>query len=658
MTRAFGWRDPSTLGRMHYAASRVSEGAREALPVAVRNANVPTDVYDQGSVGSCFPAGTPISMADGSERPIDQVAVGNIVIDHKGTPSRVSNVFERDYTGDVYTIRAKGWKYPLSATSEHPIAVFPNVSRRAKFGEFKAGELEWTAVKDVKIGDFVLMPSGIKTDVDASSNIDVMQHVTIDVVPDPSGHRFRVCRGAREKTIPMRVALDEKFARLIGFFLAEGSYRKSPKGEYSGITFTFHRKEDEYHRYVRDALNDIFGVDAYIEYPAKRLTCASVRCDNTTLANFFHAFCGEHAFYKFVNPVFFTAPIPIALEVIRGWLFGDGTQGQVRVKSIHNGVARKAVMVEGMTSSLELHRGMFRLSLRCGMKPGAYIANQSIHQNAPPRPLLFSSTDVLTLFPESAAEIAAAGLTPTRFTLFKRHELGFLCRVEANVVSHGSAMRVYNLEVEGEHTYVANAIAVHNCTSQALALAVRITQARCGYVDEAPSRADIYWRTRASEGTTERDAGAMIADGVEALRRGWMPESAWPHEPTWGARWTTRPPALAEDAPRVVNAEALAITVDDIAWSLASGEVVVCGFRITKQWEELTGDTIGEVDGPSIAGHAVALIGYSRDRNAVRVRNSWSKSHGDGGEFWLDFDWLRLGVCGEAFAIRAVRRAP
>lgn len=198
---------------------------------------------------------------------------------------------------------------------------------------------------------------------------------------------------------------------------------------------------------------------------------------------------------------------------------------------------------------------------------------------------------------------------------------------------------------------------VGSCTSEALALAVRIAQARCGYVDEAPSRADIYWRTRALEGTTERDAGAMIADGVEALRRGWMPESAWPHEPTWGARWTTQPPPLAEDAPRVVNAEALAIDVTSLFWECASGHCPVIGLRIEKSWETLSGDTLPDPTGDSIGGHAVAVVGADNSRQCFRIRNSWGAWNGSP-EVWLPFAWIRLGVCGEAFAIRAVRRAP
>ena len=205
-------------------------------------------------------------------------------------------------------------------------------------------------------------------------------------------------------------------------------------------------------------------------------------------------------------------------------------------------------------------------------------------------------------------------------------------------------------------TDVYNQGSVGSCVSQALACATRIVLARDGYANDQPSRPDIYFRGRKREGTTGVDAGLLVADGVDALRDGWMNESKWPHEETWGAKWTNEPPALHADAPRVVSAEALAITVEDIAWEIASGHPVVIGLLITEAWESLSGDTLPDVEGQAIGGHAVCVVGYDSGTECFRIRNSWG-FWGDAGEVWLPWDWVRLGVCGEAFAIRAVRCA-
>ena len=199
--------------------------------------------------------------------------------------------------------------------------------------------------------------------------------------------------------------------------------------------------------------------------------------------------------------------------------------------------------------------------------------------------------------------------------------------------------------------------AVGSCTAQALACAVETVAQRCLYAPERPSRRDLYYRERALEGTVREDAGAILADGITALSRGWLPESRWPHSTVWGPEWTTAPPALPVDAPRVVNAEALPIDPSDVLWEIATGHPVVVGLEVTDAWETLTGDTLPDPEGTSIGGHAVCLVGYDRGLGCVRVRNSWGASWGNGGEAWLPFSWLSLGVCGEAHAVRAIRRA-
>lgn len=199
--------------------------------------------------------------------------------------------------------------------------------------------------------------------------------------------------------------------------------------------------------------------------------------------------------------------------------------------------------------------------------------------------------------------------------------------------------------------------AVGSCTAQALAAAVEILAPRVGYAAERPSRRDLYYRERVVEGTMLEDAGAILADGVQALRAGWIPEHRWPHTTWWDSSWcATPPPVDPYTAPRLINAEPLAISVDDIAWELACGHPVVVGLRVTEAWEHLDGDTLPPPEGDSIGGHAVCLVGYDVARAAFRVRNSWGTSWRDGGYAWLPFEWIRLGVCGEAFSLRAIRR--
>lgn len=195
---------------------------------------------------------------------------------------------------------------------------------------------------------------------------------------------------------------------------------------------------------------------------------------------------------------------------------------------------------------------------------------------------------------------------------------------------------------------------VGSCTAQALAGAVETLHARLGYPAERPDRVALYHREREAIGLPAEDSGAILADGLAALRRGYEPERA--HPVTWGPAWTAAPPALAPDAPRVVSAEPLAIDVATVCWELASGHPVAVGLSITSAWFACAGE-LPEPAGASVGGHAVLLVGYDLSRRAFCVRNSWGTSWGEGGYAWLPFAWLSLPWCGEAQSLRAVRRA-
>lgn len=200
--------------------------------------------------------------------------------------------------------------------------------------------------------------------------------------------------------------------------------------------------------------------------------------------------------------------------------------------------------------------------------------------------------------------------------------------------------------------------AVGSCTAQALVGACEILAHRAGYAPERPSRRALYWRERSVEGSVAEDAGAILADGVEALRVGWIDEARWPHATAWDASWIAAPPPPGEFSPRLINAEALVIDARDVAWEIACGHPVAVGLRVTRAWEDLDGDTLPGPEGDSIGGHAVTLVGFDRgERRSFLVRNSWGSAWGDGGYAWLPFSWISLGVCGEAFSLRAIRRA-
>lgn len=105
----------------------------------------------------CFPAGTLITMADGSQKPIETVAPGECVRTHMGRPRKVVTAMTHRYTGKMYTFTISATpnipEHTITATQEHPILVYVDLNTiidRAETG------FDWVAAQNIKLGDHVI----------------------------------------------------------------------------------------------------------------------------------------------------------------------------------------------------------------------------------------------------------------------------------------------------------------------------------------------------------------------------------------------------------------------------------------------------------------------------------------------------------------------
>jgi hypothetical protein len=102
---------------------------------------------DSVSMG-CFVPGTLVTLADGTQKSIESIVVGDEVLTHTGKTQPVTYIMEREYDGTVYELGVPGQGInPFVATEEHPIWI-----RR---GDNAPG---WVEIKDVVVGDFVYTP--------------------------------------------------------------------------------------------------------------------------------------------------------------------------------------------------------------------------------------------------------------------------------------------------------------------------------------------------------------------------------------------------------------------------------------------------------------------------------------------------------------------
>lgn len=166
-------------------------------------------IWDQGNIGSCFPAGTLIRLADGAEKPIEEMRLLDRVVTAEGNVGDVQAALVRWHDEDLVRIRTWGHNH-LRLTAEHPV-----LTRR---GYVPAGELQHTDY--IKIVGW--MPDR------AAAGLATAPHVRVREQRLKVGWReYNSVRGGAERRfvheLPEKVTLTSGFGRLVGLFLAEGS---------------------------------------------------------------------------------------------------------------------------------------------------------------------------------------------------------------------------------------------------------------------------------------------------------------------------------------------------------------------------------------------------------------------------------------------------
>jgi len=258
-----------------------------------------------------------------------------------------------------------------------------------------------------------------------------------DTVRFPNEHR---------PGIPRHVQLDKPLARLLGFYCAEGSVTRSKTRPNSfTLAFAFAHGEQAARDEIRETLTQSFGVRPQ---EVRRNTTTAITLGKASLALLFVALCGKGSAGKRVPAQIFAADPSIQEAFLEAYLEGDGHEYPKGKFSV-------------TTVSRELAYGVALLVLRLGRLPSIYLAAVGVEVRIQGRsvrrhPEQFS---VVWYRERGAAQ--------------KWHDTGrhFLIPVKS-VAFEPFAGNVYNLEVEGEHTYLAGFCAVKNCqnalTSQAL----------------------------------------------------------------------------------------------------------------------------------------------------------------------------------------------
>lgn len=166
------------------------------------------------------------------------------------------------------------------------------------------------------------------------------------------------------------------------------------------------------------------------------------------------------------------------------------------------------------------------------------------------------------------------------------------------------------------------------------------------------SRLFIYYNERLIEGTVSDDSGAQLRDGAKAIATyGSCPETDLPYVIS---EFATKPSDNCYNAAKSniihsyysLDGANPAQTLFNLKTCLAAGQPFVFGFTVYDSFESDEVAKTGIMPMPNvnteaiIGGHAVMGVGYDDAKQAVLVRNSWGPEWGQGGYFWMPYEFI------------------
>ena len=159
------------------------------------------------------------------------------------------------------------------------------------------------------------------------------------------------------------------------------------------------------------------------------------------------------------------------------------------------------------------------------------------------------------------------------------------------------------------------------------------------------SRLFVYYNERLIEGTINEDSGAMLRDGIKALATyGVCKESLCPYiENQFKVKPTDN--AYNEAINHKISSYMRLTSLYDFKHCLADGYPFVFGISVYESFESDQVAKTGVIPMPQeneecLGGHAVCAVGYSDDKKAFIVRNSWSTNWGFSGHFFLPYAYI------------------
>lgn len=215
--------------------------------------------------------------------------------------------------------------------------------------------------RNLKVGDYLLVPRRLPRSDNFIKKIDVLDYIHRENIKYNKEHVIienNEIGGGGGKYIPRYIKIDEKFCKLLGYFVAEGGYDLDKSGGGLRFTFGLHEK-DTYVREVKEIFSSIWSEFKVAVMPHEKTHKCTVSCGGSLHSDLFRNLgCGRNVYEKNIPNIIWETTDKNKLAFIQGLLNGDGHK-----RKINGSESRKLKVASG-----NLANGLHYLLLTLGIQ--------------------------------------------------------------------------------------------------------------------------------------------------------------------------------------------------------------------------------------------------------------------------------------------------
>ena len=285
----------------------------------------------------CVAPWTEIITDNGIKR-ADMLQPGDKVLTHEGRFKPVMAVEPQGIGKRIVDIHLKSSNIPLTVTDDHPILAVKHERKKRITSRGTGEKLEpygrnpvpkFIFAGDLEAYDYVVYVPRKMVNENATPIIDVLQ-LNPDRFIEKEGYVYTASGDKYGNlnikknglSLPRFFPVDGNFARLLGYYAAEGCTAKT-RGNLTYTLFTFDQDEEEYIQDVCRISEQLFGVTPYIQRK-KGTRSVTVRIGCSFLAEMVSKYVGHKTEKRAPEELLINKSL--RAEFLRGLLRGDGTK--------------------------------------------------------------------------------------------------------------------------------------------------------------------------------------------------------------------------------------------------------------------------------------------------------------------------------------------